>query len=108
MKALVSALLVSCALAAPFSAFAQSTANNAPLTRAAVQADLVRVEQAGFQPSGSQANYPDNIQKAEAIVARQNPQPDVVGLGSAVTSSGVSTGNQAVNSAGGHSIYFGD
>ena len=68
MKAIVSALLVSCALAAPFSAFAQSGGNDgAALSRTQVRADLVRVEQAGYQPSGSQANYPANIERAEAI-----------------------------------------
>lgn len=106
MKALISAVLVSCALAAPFSAFAQS-ANDAPLTRAAVQADLVRVEQAGFQPGGSQIHYPDNIQHAEAIVAQENSQSVATGAGGAMTSTGVSTGNQS-SDVGSHSIYFGD
>ncbi|MFX1676018.1 DUF4148 domain-containing protein [Paraburkholderia sp. A2WS-5] len=79
MKALISALLVSCALAAPVCAFAQSnavantaSANNGPVTRAQVKADLVRVEQAGYRPEASDINYPNDIQHAEAIVAQEN------------------------------------
>lgn len=59
-------------LAAPVLSFAQS---NAPLTRAEVRADLVRVEQAGYNPSpGDDASYPADIQAAEAKIAAQNTQ----------------------------------
>ncbi len=107
MKTLVSALLVSCALAAPFSAFAQST-GDAPFTRAAVQADLVRVEQAGFQPDGSQINYPANIQHAEAIVAQENAHTLATGAGSAATPTSAGTPLHATSITGPQSIYFGD
>jgi hypothetical protein len=44
-----------------------------PLTRAQVYADLVRVEQAGYNPSaGDDANYPADIQAAERRVVAQN------------------------------------
>ncbi|EON14546.1 MULTISPECIES: DUF4148 domain-containing protein [Pandoraea] len=109
MKAIVSALLVSCALAAPFSAFAQSTGNNdASLSRAQVQADLVRVEQAGYQPSGSQANYPANLERAEAIVAKQDGSASLINTSGTVAMTGVSTGNQPVSHASRQSVYFGD
>ena len=109
MKAIVSALLVSCALAAPFSAFAQSGGNDgAALSRMQVRADLVRVEQAGYQPSGSQANYPANIERAEAIVAKQDARASMTNTSGTVTATGVSTGNQPVSHAGSESIYFGD
>jgi hypothetical protein len=40
-----------------------------------VRADLVRVEQAGYSPSlGNDAEYPANIQAAEAKIAAQNAQ----------------------------------
>jgi len=42
-----------------------------PLTRAQVKADLVRVEQAGYRPGEDRVNYPEDIQAAEARVARQ-------------------------------------
>ncbi|WP_109481730.1 DUF4148 domain-containing protein [Paraburkholderia sp. C35] len=60
------------ALAAPALSFAQS---NAPLTRAEVRADLVRVEQAGYRPGqGEDINYPADIQAAEAKIAAQGNQ----------------------------------
>lgn len=69
-KALVCIALAAGAFAAPVLSFAQS---NAPLTRAEVRADLVRVEQAGYNPSTSDdANYPADIQAAEAKVAAQD------------------------------------
>src|ERR1700722_5543180 len=58
-------------LGAPVLSFAQS---NAPLTRAEVRADLVRVEQAGYTPSANDINYPSDIQAAEAKIAAQNDQ----------------------------------
>jgi hypothetical protein len=69
-KALVYIALAASALAAPVLSFAQS---NAPLTRAEVRADLIRVEQAGYNPSTSDdASYPADIQAAEAKVATQD------------------------------------
>jgi hypothetical protein len=49
------------------SAFAQGT------TRAEVYADLVRVEQAGYNPAASSdTNYPADVQAAEAKIAAQD------------------------------------
>lgn len=65
-------LLTAAALASPLAAFAQT---NSPLTRAEVRADLVRVEQAGYNPSaGEDANYPADIQAAEAKIASSDNQ----------------------------------
>jgi hypothetical protein len=56
-------------LGASASSFAQT---NAPLTRADVLADLVRVEQAGYNPArGDDPNYPSDIQAAQARIAAQ-------------------------------------
>ena len=44
MKSLIQAVVVAAALAAPVAVFAQS---NAPLTRAQVRAELIRLEKAG-------------------------------------------------------------
>jgi hypothetical protein len=72
-NALVCFVLAASTLAAPVLSFAQS---NAPLTRAEVRADLIRVEQAGYSPSlGDDATYPAAIQAAEAKVAAQNAAP---------------------------------
>lgn len=83
MKALVSAIFVSCALAAPVCAFAQSS--DGPVTRAEVRADLQRVEQAGYRPGGSEINYPNDIQHAEAIVAQENTTSNAAMGGTAMT-----------------------
>ncbi|WP_233889865.1 DUF4148 domain-containing protein [Paraburkholderia flagellata] len=57
-----------------FGGFA-SAASAQDLTRAEVHADLVRVEQAGYNPSiGNDATYPADIQAAEAKIAAQDNQ----------------------------------
>ncbi|TGP47297.1 DUF4148 domain-containing protein [bacterium M00.F.Ca.ET.228.01.1.1] len=72
-KILMRVTLVACALGAPALSFAQSNSQaNAPLTRAEVRADLVRVERAGYRPtSGDDVNYPADIQAAEAKIAAE-------------------------------------
>lgn len=67
-KFLISALVLSSALAAPAFAFAQS---NGPVTRAQVRAELVQLEKAGYSPGGEDVNYPQDIQAAEQRVAEQ-------------------------------------
>lgn len=74
MNKLISFTLALGVLASPALAFAQSTqaaqADTAPVTRAQVRAELARLEQAGYNvASGEDANYPANIQQAEAKVA---------------------------------------
>ncbi|WP_415750167.1 DUF4148 domain-containing protein [Burkholderia pyrrocinia] len=70
MKSLVCFALAAAALTGATASFAQTT--SAPLTRAEVIADLVRLEQAGYQPAaGDDPRYPDDIQAAEARVAAQ-------------------------------------
>ena len=71
-KILVCLAVAAGALAAPALSYAQS---NGPLTRAEVRADLVRVEQAGYNPSvANDINYPADIQAAEAKIAAQDGQ----------------------------------
>jgi Domain of unknown function (DUF4148) len=108
MKALVSTLLVACALAAPVAAFAQTA--TAPLTHAQVIADAVRLEQAGYRPTATDYNYPADIQRAEAIVAQQqaqNPAPGSAGVGGMSMKGSSDSGAPVVASAGGRSIYAG-
>jgi Domain of unknown function (DUF4148) len=66
MKSLICAVFAAAVLAAPTLSFAQAT--NAPVTRAEVKADLVRVEQAGYRPASKGLNYPADIQAAEARI----------------------------------------
>ena len=63
MKSLICAVFAAAVLAAPTLSFAQVT--NAPVTRAEVKADLVQVEQAGYNPARNDPNYPADIQAAE-------------------------------------------
>ncbi|SAL78158.1 purine nucleoside phosphorylase [Caballeronia choica] len=71
-KIFVCLALAAGTLAAPALSFAQS---NGPVTRAEVRADLVRLEKAGYEPAvASDANYPADIQAAEAKVAAQEGQ----------------------------------
>ncbi len=70
MSKILAGILVAAAIAAPAVSFAQS---NGPLTRAQVRADLVRVEQAGYNPARAHdVDYPADIQAAEAKIAAQN------------------------------------
>ena len=66
MKALISAVVLAAAVAAPVASFAQSSQQ--PVTRAEVRADLARLEKAGYDPLSDRQNYPNNIQAAEARV----------------------------------------
>jgi hypothetical protein len=103
-KFLISALVLSSALAAPAFAFAQS---NGPVTRAQVKAELVQLEKAGYSPGGEDVNYPQDIQAAEQKVWAQQ--------GIAATSYGPNTGSMSASGARAdyapsqatQSIYFG-
>jgi hypothetical protein len=63
---LIQSLIVAAVVAVPAVSFAQSVQ---PLTRAQVRAELVQLEQAGYNPgNGNDATYPRDIQAAEARV----------------------------------------
>ncbi|MGF6602658.1 hypothetical protein P3T23_007410 [Paraburkholderia sp. GAS448] len=104
MKAIFRTVLISCALAAPALAFAQS--NNEPVTRAEVRADLVRVEQAGYNPSGHDPHYPAAIQAAEAKIAADQPSPATTSVGG-VALTGTSQSGSPATLTDTRSIYFG-
>lgn len=95
MKALIKAVLIASALSAPAFAFAQAT--NAPVTRAEVQADLVRVEQAGYRPAAKDLSYPNDIQAAEAKVAAQQQTPEAAQVGGVTAGSSQAGGRLALN-----------
>ncbi|CAB3657627.1 DUF4148 domain-containing protein [Trinickia soli] len=82
MNSLIKQIAVAVALVAPVASFAQS---NQPVTRDQVRADLVRVEQAGYNPL-DRIHYPDNIQAAEQRVKAQQgiAQADTSGYGPSV------------------------
>ncbi len=64
------ALLMMIGVTSGQAAFAQS---NAPLTRAQVREELIRLEAAGYDPSkGDDGEYPADIQAALAKLAEQD------------------------------------
>ena len=87
MQSLIRSVALTVALAAPLSAFAQT---EQPVTRAEVKAQLAQIEGAGYNPAAAvDANYPADIQAAEARVAAQNAMArgDTSGYGSSAKGS---------------------
>jgi len=95
MKAFIKAAAVAVVLAAPVVSFAQ--ANNQPLTRAQVRADLERVEKAGYNPM-DWMHYPENIQAAQARIAAEDAARQ--GTTAQADTSGVGGADNAVESGG--------
>lgn len=84
MNALFRTVVISSALALPALALAQQT--NGPVTRDQVRNDLRQVEAAGYSPAaGEDAQYPTDIQAAQARVQAN-------GMGGAQTGIGGATG----------------
>ena len=103
MKTLVCLTLAVSALASPALSFAQ--ASPAPLTRAQVRADLVRVEQAGYNSSvGDDATYPADIQAAEAKIAAQDASRMAANAVGGATNTGSSQAGTTVLATSGRSI----
>jgi hypothetical protein len=102
MKKLLCLTVALSALASPALTFAQTTP--APLTRAQMRADLIRVEQAGYSPgTANDPYYPADIQTAEAKAATQQDMaqdaPDAVGGTSPMGASGAGTSTPAGKTA---------
>ncbi|MFM0228124.1 DUF4148 domain-containing protein [Paraburkholderia dipogonis] len=114
MKSLIKAVIISAALVAPVVSFAQTSA---PKTRAEVRAELVELEQAGYNPAASNdATYPDEIQAALARVAQKRASVAAAKAGVTVASdtggavAGTSesgTGRSKPSNDGTKPIYFG-
>ncbi|AJY12809.1 DUF4148 domain-containing protein [Burkholderia dolosa] len=69
MKSLVQAVVVAAAVAIPAVSFAQP---GSALTRAQVRAELVQLQQAGYNSArGEDPHYPEAIQAATARIAEQ-------------------------------------
>jgi hypothetical protein len=103
---ILAALIVASAIAAP--AFAGTDAP--ALTRAQVRAELVQLQAAGYNQSrGEDANYPVEIQAAEARVAAQNGGSSAYGGVAANGSSaaGVRASRHHLDNDGMQPVYFG-
>jgi hypothetical protein len=111
MKTLISAVAIAAALVVPVASFAQASQ---PVTRAQVRAELVQLEKAGYNPVSDDADYPANIQQAQARVDAQ--QGTTIGANTAETSGygapavGTSqAGHAAIPAkADRNSVYFGN
>ncbi|ACC76213.1 DUF4148 domain-containing protein [Paraburkholderia phymatum] len=107
MKALIQAVVVSCALAAPALSFAQ--AEQGQVTRAQVREDLQRVEQAGYRPSSDDASYPADIQAAEAKASAGGQQPlEQTAVGGVAPSGTMQMGAPASADGNPKPVFFGN
>jgi hypothetical protein len=106
---LVAAAFALTALSVPALSFAQSS-----VTRASVEAQLSQLEKAGYNVGGDDANYPADIQAAEAKVALGATPPTPVSAkysqGSSVAGTSVAGASYAHDCVGPISFcdtYFG-
>ena len=83
------------AVAASFSAFAQS---NDGVTRAQVKAQLVQLERAGYNPGTSDPTYPNNLLAAESRI--NNSEGGVVSTTQAAGYRGMATVKTPVPATG--------
>jgi uncharacterized protein YgbK (DUF1537 family) len=109
MKSIIYAAIAASVLAAPIASFAQSEQG---LTRAQVRAELVQLEQNGYKPLASDAQYPQNIEAAEQRIQPNQPvlaQADTSGYGAVATGAGQS-GRRSTYEAPNpvNSVYFGN
>ncbi|CAN7670952.1 DUF4148 domain-containing protein [Trinickia sp. LjRoot230] len=116
MKSLIYAVVAASALATPLVSMAQTESNsNQPVTRAQVQQDLLRVEQAGYRPGSDDPSYPADIQAAEQRAAGEQGQSvaaraDTSGYGGTAnesSQSGAPSDSRPMNVDGVHPLYFG-
>ena len=82
------------------------------MTRAQVRAELVQLEQNGYKPLASDAQYPQNIEAAEQRIQPNQPvlaQADTSGYGAVATGAGQS-GRRSTHEAPNpvNSVYFGN
>lgn len=103
-KALIPAVVIASALAAPTFAFAQE---NTRVTRSAVKTDLQQMEQSGYDPAADRSTYPDRAQAAERRVVSER---GVVATSYGPSMSGTSASGMRspmTPADGMHSAYFG-
>ena len=70
MKSFVFAAVAAALLAAPLASFAQQSGST--VTRAQVKAELIELEQAGYDPARRDPSYPEDLGAAQARVAARN------------------------------------
>ncbi|SIT39714.1 conserved exported hypothetical protein [Paraburkholderia ribeironis] len=112
MKSLIKAVAIAAVLAAPVASFAQSSQQ--PVSRADVRNELIRLQQAGYNPAASNdVSYPADIQAAERRIDAQNPamaqtEPVANTSGYGAPMSGSSeAGHMTQPMTGPQAVYFG-
>ncbi|AXF25215.1 hypothetical protein CUJ89_26735 [Burkholderia pyrrocinia] len=86
--------------------FASAGQSNGGLTRAEVRAQIVQLEQAGYNPARKDIHYPQSIQQAEArIRSSELRRADASGYGSAQPS-GFDSGAAVQSHAPARSLYM--
>jgi hypothetical protein len=107
MKTLAYLTLAVSALVSPALSFAQSSTS--PLTRAQVRAELVRLEQVGYNAAASDdATYPAEIQAAEAKIAAQDGRQLAIGSVGGTAQGGSSQAGSPAQAASIRSVYAGN
>jgi hypothetical protein len=110
---LVQSLIVAALVAAPVVSFAQS---QQPVTRAEVRAEVVQLQKAGYSPATDNAQYPQNIEAAEARISAGNDASAYGGVANGHSASGshvpmkhaaANTANDGSNVVGLGAIYSG-
>jgi hypothetical protein len=86
MKSLLSAVVVASALIVPAMSFAQQ-ANNGPVTRAEVRAELVAAQKAGLLHQND-TEYPKTVPHGDAVVASTQGSKDVGGVNAGSSAAG--------------------
>ena len=118
MKSLIYAMVAASVLATPLASMAQ-TESNQPVTREQVRQDLIRLEQAGYEPRANDIYYPANIQAAEArangaqgqaVADTSGTAADTSGYGGVAGESGQSgapAAERPANADAGQPLFFG-
>jgi hypothetical protein len=102
MKSLIAAAILTSLFAVPISSMASGS--DGQLTRADVIAQLVALEQVGYQPSAGDRNYyPDDIQLAEQRVA-QAPDTGAAQSGQVQSDAGYGGSMSQTASGGDHGM----
>ena len=115
MKSLIQAVVITAALVVPIASFAQP---KSPKSRAEVRAELIELEQAGYNPgAANDATYPAEIQaatarlaqKPAALAAAKPPFADANDTGGVrVGASESGAGRSDASNNGTKAIYFGN
>ncbi|WP_118178675.1 DUF4148 domain-containing protein [Paraburkholderia phosphatilytica] len=92
---LVQSLIVAAVVAIPALSFAQTSQ---PVTRAQVRQELIDLEKAGYNPAGDQAQYPDNLEQAQAKLEAQK--------GDAAASYGGAVASTSASGSAVHGIHL--